>query len=224
MLLYSNSRLWPVALAVVIAISSKYIVRARIRGRVRHILNPSNIGISIVLIMFPWVGIAPPYEFTEWADGPVRWIIPVAILVSGTLLNLQLTKRMPLVVSWLGVFALQGVVRSLFFGAHLQTELLPMTGTAFVLFTNYMITDPGTSPSTTWRQVGFGGAVAATYGILVEEHVVFGLFFALTIISCLRAMLMVARAWADRRVPVTVDLRTPAQAQPDLVLVGPPAT
>lgn len=81
--------------AVVVAISSKHLIRVRLRGTYKHVLNPSNFGIVVVLLLFPWVGIAPPYHFTEWVSGPLDWIIPVLILASGTMLNAMLTKKMP---------------------------------------------------------------------------------------------------------------------------------
>ena len=38
---------------------------------------------------------------------------------------------------------------------------------AFLLFTFYMVTDPATTPSAPLEQLAFGGAVAATYGLLM---------------------------------------------------------
>ena len=68
-----------------------------------------------------------------------------------------------------------------------------MTGVAFVLFTFYMVTDPGTTPSKPVDQVIFGAAVAAAYGLLMVCHIVFGLFFALTIICVLRGIKLYAQ-------------------------------
>jgi hypothetical protein len=59
-----------------------------------------------------------------------------------------------------------------------------MTGIAFVLFTNYMITDPGTTPFKARAQFMFGSSVAIVYGILMQFNVVYTLFFA-TCIVCL---------------------------------------
>ena len=188
MLLYANSRLWPVVFAVTVAITSKYLVRVRINGRLRHLLNPSNLGIAVVLILFPWVGIAPPYQFTEWVNGPLDWLIPAAILGAGTMLNAQLTGKMPLILAWLGVFTLQAVVRTAVEGTSTASALLAMSGVAFVLFTNYMITDPGSTPVRPRNQAAFGAATAAAYGLLMSFHVVYALFFALVIVSVLRAI------------------------------------
>ena len=61
-----------------------------------------------------------------------------------------------------------------------------MTGVAFILFTFYMVTDPATTPSGKPGQVAFGAGVAVAYGLLLTVHVVFGLFFALTIVCAMR--------------------------------------
>src|SRR6266487_4190492 len=63
------------------------------------------------------------------------------------------------------------------------SALAVMTGVAFVLFTNYMISDPGTTPSKPRYQFMFGGTVAMTYGVLMVFNVVYTLFFA-TAITC----------------------------------------
>jgi len=61
---------WIHALAGVIAIGSKFVLRAPVGGGWRHFLNPSNLGIAVTLLAFPWVGISPPYQFTENISGP----------------------------------------------------------------------------------------------------------------------------------------------------------
>ncbi|MFW5665617.1 MAG: hypothetical protein ACOC2Z_08775 [Coleofasciculus sp.] len=61
----------------------------------------------------------------------------------------------------MGGFVIQAVVRSLLFGTPIMAALMPITSVAFVLFTFYMVTDPGTSPIAVKDQVLFGGAVAA---------------------------------------------------------------
>ncbi|MFI6510342.1 enediyne biosynthesis protein UnbU [Streptosporangium sp. NPDC050855] len=207
MLLYANDRLEPVIFAVIVSIASKYLIRVRLNGSLRHVLNPSNTGIVAVLLLFPWVGIAPPYHFTEWVSGPLDWIIPVAILASGTMLNAMLTKKVPLILGWVGGFAAQAVIRTAIDGTATVTALTVMTGTAFVLFTNYMITDPGTTPVKPGRQVLFGVAAAAVYGLLVHFHIVFGLFFALVITCVIRGAALAALSLhrrADRPQPATV--------------------
>jgi predicted signal transduction protein with EAL and GGDEF domain len=59
-----------------------------------------------------------------------------------------------------------------------------------------MVTDPATTPNGTWGQIAFGVAVALTYGVLMILHVVFGLFFSLTIVCALRGIGLYVQAWA----------------------------
>lgn len=190
MLMYGNANLMPTVLAVLIAVGSKYVIR--VRGK--HVMNPSNFGIVCVLLLFPWVGIAPPYQFTEWLSGPLDAVVPAAVLVLGTMLNAKLTGKMPLILAWLGAFAAQALLRGAFTDISVISALLPMTGAAFVLYTNYMITDPGTTPFTRRGQIAFGVATGAVYGLLVQFHVVFGLFFALVIVCALRGVMLAVQA------------------------------
>lgn len=204
MLLYSNARLGPVVCAAVIAIASKSLLRVRVGGATRHAFNPSNLGITAVLLAFPWVGIAPPYHFTENLDGWGDWALPCVIVASGTLLNARFTHRLPLLASWLAGFVGQALLRAAFSGAPLVESLIPalvpMSGVAFVLYTFYMVTDPATTPSGTRGQVVFGLALGAVYGTLVAVHVVFGLFFALTIVSGVRGAALAVAAWSRQAV------------------------
>ena len=187
MLLYANNRWWPVMFAVVIAVSQKHVLKAPIAGRMRHFMNPSNFGITVTLLVLgSWVSISPPYQFTEWASTYFKLMIPMIILTAGTVLNAMLTKKTALIVGWLGGFAIQAFVRHWLYGVQLNTAIGVMTGVAFVLFSNYMITDPGTTPSKPIPQFMFGGGVAFVYGALMEANIVNTLFFAVVIVCAIR--------------------------------------
>jgi len=188
MLLYSSERLWPVAFAASAAIASKSIFRVRVAGTSRHWLNPSNFGIALILLLFPWVGIAPPYMFTENFGALGDWAFPAAVIVLGTALNARFTHRLPLIGAWVAGFVIQGWLRHELLGTRFVATLMPMTGLAFLLFTFYMVTDPPTTPARPRTQVLFGLAVAAAYGALMVLHVVFGLFFALVIVCLMRGV------------------------------------
>jgi hypothetical protein len=202
MLLYANDRLWPFAFAAALGIASKTLIRVPVGNAVRHCLNPSNTGIACTLLLFPWVGIAPPYQFTENLSGVGDWLLPAIIVLSGTFLNTRFTGRLPLILGWLGGFVLQAALRSQIQGTPFVAAILPVTGMAFLLFTFYMATDPATTPRAPLPQLLFGLGVAATYGCLMAAHVVFGLFFSLLIVCSIRGMGMTILAGvrhAERR-------------------------
>ncbi|WP_007025020.1 hypothetical protein [Saccharomonospora iraqiensis] len=190
MLLWGNSSLWPYIFAITVGNGSKYLLRLRVNGKLRHVLNPSNTGIAVVLVLFPWVGIAPPYHFTSFTTGALDWLIPLGVLMAGTMLNAKLTGKMPLILAWFGGFVAQAVLRWLFLDHSLLGALVPLTGLAFILFTNYMITDPGSTPTARRGQMVFGVTVATVYGLLVVNEIAFGLFFALVITCLSRAVVL----------------------------------
>jgi len=199
MLLYAAEQLWVIAFAASAAVASKYILRVRMEptGATRHFYNPSNLGIALTLILFPTVGIAPPYQFSENISGAIDWLLPLVVVTTGTLLNLKFTQRVPLIGAWLGAFALQGAVRSLIHGTPVLAALAPATGFAFILFTFYMITDPATTPDRPRDQRLFGAGVALAYALMMELHIVFGLFFALALVSTIRGVLL----WLEQARP-----------------------
>ena len=93
------------------------------------------------------------------------------------------------------------------FGTSWIVPLTPMTSAAFMVFTLYMIPDPATTPVQPLRQALFAVAIAAVYGMLLVNHVVYGLFIALTIVCALRgAGLYAWAAWqfirANQRGPL----------------------
>ena len=189
MLTYANNQFWPVAFGVIVGVSAKHVLRAPIAGRMKHYMNPSNFGITAVLLAFSgWASIAPPYEFTEIANTYFRVMIPIVIVTAGTVLNGLLTKKIPLIVGWLGAFAIQAFLRHWIWHVALYSALGAMTGVAFVLFTNYMITDPGTTPFKARPQFMFGSSVAIVYGIMMQLNIVYTLFFAVCFVCLVRGL------------------------------------
>jgi len=199
MLIYVNDRIWVMMLGVFIAVSAKWVLRAPVRGKLRHYMNPSNFGIAMVLVLFPaWGSIAPPYHFSERIDHWVGWVIVGVILVSGTMLNAKLTNRMWLIMGWLSFFVLQAVVRGVLFGTSIPGALAMGTGIAFVLYTNYMVTDPGTTPSKPAPQFVFGAGIAVVYGFLVVAHIAYGLFFATAVVCLIRGLFLWSLHFVDK--------------------------
>jgi hypothetical protein len=221
MLLYPNARILPIVFGTAAAIGSKYLFRVTYQGRARHFFNPSNFGISVTLLTFHWVGIAPPYMFTENLRDAGDWILPAILVCTGSFLNARFTKRWPLIAAWLATFALQGALRSLTGTTTLVAALAPMTGLAFLLFTFYMVSDPSTTPSSPRGQVLFGAGVAVTYGLLISSHVVFTLFLALSIVCIVRGAGLFALERIAQRKAARASLPAPVPSPAPALLLAP---
>ena len=109
-------------------------------------------------------------------------------------------------------FVIQALIRHFVWDVALWAALVPMTGVAFVLFTNYMITDPGTTPSSGRAQFMFGASVGMVYGVLVLANVVYTLFFAVTIVCLARGLFWWGKWLVDRNREreLPADRRAPA--------------
>jgi hypothetical protein len=198
-LLYPNEKLWPVAFAAALSIASKVLVRAPVgEGQSQHVFNPSNFGMTATLLILPFVGVAPPYHFTEGITGAWDWIAPGILLTSGIVIHALFTGRLVLVMAWLAGFVLQALLRSWWFDIPWIVPLAPMTSVAFMLFTLYMIPDPATTPLKKSGQAWFGLAVAAMYGLLLVNNIVYGLFLALFTVCAARGALLYLTHWARR--------------------------
>ncbi|HEX3860336.1 MAG TPA: hypothetical protein VHY35_01425 [Stellaceae bacterium] len=192
MLLFAHDELLPYVLAATAAITSKAIFTVVVRGKPRHFLNPSNFGLAASILIYPTIGLAAPYEFTEHLYGLLYVVLPAFILYTGSLLNGKLTKRMPLIFTWVGAFIVQATVRHFIFDTRLISSLVPITGVPFIIFTFYMVTDPATSPSSTRGQIVFGASLAAIYGILMAFHQAFTLIVSLMILCVCRGAVLYA--------------------------------
>ena len=211
MLLYANDRLLPFAFAAAAAIASKALLTAPLGKGHRHFMNPSNFGLAAAFLLLPdIVAMAVPYQFTADLMGFGDWLLPLIVIGTGSFLNTLFTRRIPLVLAWLGGFALQAVVRHFLTGSALIPSLAPMSGMAFLLFTFYMVPDPGTTPSAPSRQALFGASVAALYGVLLVLHVTFAPFFALCLVCAVRGVALHLAHYREARRRVPAPLTAPA--------------
>ena len=198
-LLYSGDALAPFALGAGSAMCSKDIFRAPFYGRYRHVLNPACLGICVALYLLPNTGVAPPYQYIENLGSPGEVILILFILYAGFFINTVFTDRIFVFYGFVGGFFLQALFRAILQDTSFLANLVPMTGTAFILFAFYMVTDPATSPLKRGNQLIFGLANAAMYGILQYYNVVYGLFYALTIVCALRGLWWYWVSWQHAR-------------------------
>jgi Na+-translocating ferredoxin:NAD+ oxidoreductase RnfD subunit len=193
MLLYCGDQLLPFVFASAVAIASKALLTVKVNNSERHFLNPSNTGIALTVLLFPTIAPIMPWQFTESLSSNWSSAFAVVVVVLGTYMNWYYAKRMPVVVAWVVAFAIQGEVRCLINGLPLIVGLVPITGVSFLLFTFYMVTDPGATPSDWREQLIFGALTAVVYCLLVLAHIGFAFFYALFIISFCRGLFLYLR-------------------------------
>ncbi|MEW5250666.1 hypothetical protein [Microbulbifer sp. 2201CG32-9] len=197
-LIYVNDSLLMMVFAVVLAIGSKHVFRFKNGERYQHFFNPSNFGIAVIFLAAPWANIIV-YQFTETYSGFWDWLVLIVIALLGMRMNLFLTKRMAIILAWVAGFFLQAFLRGQLYPVQMAAEITMVTAPAFVLFTFYMITDPMTSPSKLMAQIAFGFSIAMVYGILMYFHVVFAIFFAVTIVTGSRGLYIMTSLWLERQ-------------------------
>jgi enediyne biosynthesis protein E5 len=143
--------LWPFALGGFLAIASKYVLQYR--GR--HLWNPSNFAISLLLLAAPAsVSILSHQWGNELATNAVIWCFGLLIVSRVRLLHVTLTY----VVCFVALAALRTQV----VGGPFLAEIAPITGPMYQLLIFFMITDPKTTVSTVRGRMIVAAVVALT--------------------------------------------------------------
>lgn len=163
------------ALAIVpvfLAIASKYVVTYE--GR--HVFNPALFGIVAALLLSDnMISVSPAYQWGG-TTAMAAFVVTAAILTFGLRI-----KRGTLIVSFLGLYALQLAIRAWLTRYHIPPETLFMgaaTSPAFYLFTFFMITDPMTSPPSRREQFLMAVFIVAVDLILHTSHSLATFFYA----------------------------------------------
>ena len=177
--------LWPYALGAVISVLSKGVLR--VRGR--HLWNPTNLGICVLLFLAPYA-VAP--LSVQWGNNLwpmlVIWIIGLSAL--------RMAKRAHITLTYVASFFLFAFVRSLITDRGFLTEIAPITGPMYQLFALFMVTDPKTTVNARW-----GAALVACLIAFVEmlfrlAEVIYAPFYALFIVG--PVALLVEMWWTSR--------------------------
>jgi hypothetical protein len=173
------------ALAAVLAISSKYVFRVA-DG---HIFNPSNFGVI--------AGLSLPLGATvtsgQWGTLP---LVMLGIAGAGFLVVRQAHRL------WLtGGFAAGLALTTAALSAGGQPALANHLNAAVLLFAFFMITDPRTSPSTPTAQIVFGLSTGALGAVLWSLNVQGGIFWALAVCCAAYGILRVLSPAVPRTSP-----------------------
>ncbi len=151
-ILLRSLSLWPYAVASLLSIMSKYVLRYR--GR--HLWNPSNLGICVVLFAAPGTVAALSEQWGNdlWAMA-VIWVLGSVILWRA--------KRFHVTFTYAASFVALAFVRSLVTETPFLSEVAPITGPMYQLMAFFMVTDPATSVSPR------GGRIAVVILVALAE-------------------------------------------------------
>jgi Na+-transporting NADH:ubiquinone oxidoreductase subunit NqrB len=139
---------WIHALAGVIAIGSKFVLR--IDGK--HIWNPA--GFAIVVLLFAPAGV----WISPGAWGSTVWF--AALLGFFAILVLHAARRSDVAIFFLGTHVALLLARALWLGDPLEIPLHQLQSGSLLIFAFFMISDPRTSPDSRLGRFIFAASVA----------------------------------------------------------------
>jgi enediyne biosynthesis protein E5 len=176
---------WPYALCSLISIMSKYVLRVKDR----HIWNPSNFGISILLFLAPETVASLSIQW-----GNYLWPMLV-IWFLGSVIIWRL-RRFHITAIYVASFLAFAFLRSWMIGTPWKSEIAPITGPMYQLFIFFMITDPKTTVRSKKGQCLVVFLVALLEMVLRLQQVVYAPFYALFIVGPAG---MLVEIWLDSR-------------------------
>src|SRR5262245_5937811 len=139
---------WLHALAGIIAIGSKFVLR--IDGK--HIWNPAGFAIVVLLLTSNSVWISPG----QW--GSTVWF--AALLCFFAILVLHAARRSDVAIFFIGSHAVLLFARAWWLGDPLDIPLHQLQSGSLLIFTFFMISDPRTTPDSRLGRFLFAFAVA----------------------------------------------------------------
>jgi Na+-translocating ferredoxin:NAD+ oxidoreductase RnfD subunit len=184
-ILLRSPAFWPYAVCSIVSITSKYVLR--VKGR--HIWNPSNFGISVMLFLAP----------ETVASLSIQWgnyLLPMIVIwVLGSVIIWRL-RRFHITGIYVASFLVFALLRSWMTGSPLLSEIAPITGPMYQLFIFFMITDPKTTVRSKTGQCVTVFLVALLEMVLRLDHVVYAPLYALFIVG---PAAMLVEIWLDTR-------------------------
>lgn len=184
-ILVRSPAFWPYALCSVISIMSKYVLR--VKGR--HLWNPSNFGICVLLFLAP----------ETVASLSIQWgnyIWPMLVIwILGSIIIWR-AKRFHISATYVVSFFLFAFLRSWITGDPWQSEIAPITGPMYQLFVFFMVTDPKTTVKSKLGQCVVVFFVAFAEMLLRLNHVVYAPLYALFLVG---PAAMLIEIWLESR-------------------------
>jgi len=194
-ILIRSPEFWPYALCSAISITSKYVIR----WRGRHLWNPSNFAICVMLLLAPEV---VSTLSVQW--GNTIW--PMLIVWSLGALITWRVDRFHITATYVASFVMFSLLRGFITGHGFLAEVAPITGPMYQLFIFFMITDPKTTVKQKWAQCLVAFLVAAMEMVLRLSENIHAPYYALTIVGPLA---LATEIWLSSRKTIP---ETPAHA------------
>lgn len=176
-LLRLNDPIWAL-IAAVLAINTKFLIR--VRGR--HVFNPANAAIVVLLLFDAPVWVSPG----QWGSS-IYWLFGFAAL--GCLV-LNQTRQLDIAGSFLLSYAGLLCLRALYLGDGWQIPLHQLQNGALLVFAFFMISDPKTIPCT-WKKRALFAFVVAALGYILQFHFYIreAIFYALFMVCIASALI-----------------------------------
>lgn len=163
---------WPYAIGAALSVLSKYVLRVRRR----HLWNPSNFGICVLLFLAPWA-VAP--LSVQW--GNTLW--PMLVIWTIGIVAVWRAGRVHVTLAYLASFLVLALLRSALTGQTVLAEVAPLTGPMYQLFALFMVTDPKTTVSSRRGSIVVVCLVALVEAGLRLLEVVYAPFYALFLVG-----------------------------------------
>ena len=187
-ILLRSPAFWPFALCSVLSIMSKYVLRVKSR----HLWNPSNFGICVLLFLAPETVAALTIQ---WGN----FIWPMLVIwILGSLIIWR-AQRIHISVLYVVSFFVFALVRSLITGDPWLSEIAPITGPMYQLFVFFMITDPKTTVKSKKWQCIVVCLVAFVEMLLRLNHVIYAPLYALFLVGPTALLIEI---WLESRRPI----------------------
>lgn len=139
---------WAVAAAFLV-VAGKFLIR--VRGK--HVFNPSDFALAVLLVLFPdhvWVSAG------QWGSAALSALL----LASLGGMVLYRARRSDITLAFLGSYAAMVAARSLWLNEPLRIAFHRLESGALVLFAFFMISDPKATPDSRGGRILFAVLVA----------------------------------------------------------------
>jgi Na+-translocating ferredoxin:NAD+ oxidoreductase RnfD subunit len=197
-ILVRSPAFWPFVVASALAITSKYVLRYR--GR--HLWNPSNFGISVLLFLLPT---SVAMLSIQWGNNMASMVVIWAL---GSIIIWRL-RRFHISATYVISFLVLAIARSWIIHEPWLSEISPITGPEYQLFIFFMITDPKTTVRSKKGQCIVAFFVALLEMFFRLDQSIYAELYALFWVG---PVALLIEMWLDSRRAKSAPAETPALA------------